>query len=635
MKLKTTCKVAGVVLLLAAGRLAMSQPLITQHSFTNTPDGANPLKLVLANGVFFGSTAYGGTNSDGTIFTFNPNSSATTILYNFKGDSTDGISPNNVVVGGNRIFGTTQTGGTNNFGMIFSVGTNGTGFTSLYSFGGNPDGENPRGNLILSGGVLYGITVVGGVGVGLASGGTVFKINTNGTGYATLHSFTNNPDGIEPQGDLILSGNTLYGTTTFGGASGRGIVFSINTDGSGYTILHSFTNAPEPNNPYGGLVVSGGILYGTGSGGGDNTTGAIFAMSTNNGAGFRVLYSFSGFAGNLDGAIPKASLASAGNSLYGTTVSGGIGNGGTIFILNTNGTGFAVIGSFTNGAVAGSDPLNGVMRVGSAIWGATYQDGVNNGGTIFDIPLPAITSAPQSLTVANGSPVVFRVTAADDLAITYQWYFNTNTLLAGQTNSTLTFAGATNNLAGTYTVVVSDGVGSVTSSPAALVVFAKPTITLQPQDITVTNGNPVSFASAATGDGPLVFQWFFQTNTMVAGGANPALTFTNAVSSLAGYYSVLVTNAFGSATSRYALLRVSNQLNLLSFALSRASGSAVFVLANGPNSTNRLWASTNLTSSNYWQVIATNVMDTNGLWFFTDANTAKTNSLRFYRFSTP
>src|SRR5579862_4669700 len=77
-------------------------------------------------------------------------------------------------------------------------------FTTLHSFSGT-DGAAPSG-LILSWGVLYGTTVVGGI----ITNGTVFKINTDGTGFTNLYKFTGGTDGIAPQGSLVLSGNTLY-----------------------------------------------------------------------------------------------------------------------------------------------------------------------------------------------------------------------------------------------------------------------------------------------------------------------------------------------------------------------------------------------------------------------------------------
>ena len=141
-------------------------------------------------------------------------------------------------------------------------------FTTLHSFT-NSDGANPVAGLILSGNTLYGTTESGG-----ASGqGTVFAVNTDGTGFTNLYSFTGtNNDGANPQGVLVLSGNTLYGTTTHGGVSGAGTVFAISTSGTGFTNLHDFTGHDYGSAPYAGLLLSGNTLYGTtqygGSGGG-------------------------------------------------------------------------------------------------------------------------------------------------------------------------------------------------------------------------------------------------------------------------------------------------------------------------------------------------------------------------------
>src|ERR1017187_9514417 len=148
-------------------------------------------------------------------------------------------------------------------------------FTNLHSFtllnnSTNSDGAYPYAGLILSGTTLYGTAVRG----GSSSYGTVFAVHTNGTGFTNLHSFTapsatspyTNSDGADPFAGLILSGNTLYGTATYGGSSGYGTVFAINTNGAGFTNLHSFTAfVPGTNSdggsPYGGLILSGSTLY--------------------------------------------------------------------------------------------------------------------------------------------------------------------------------------------------------------------------------------------------------------------------------------------------------------------------------------------------------------------------------------
>jgi len=112
--------------------------------------------------------------------------------------------------------------------------------------------------------------------------------------FTTLHSFTptspygnSNSDGAAPYASLITnsSGNTLYGTTQVGGSSGNGTVFAVNTDGTGFTNLHSFTSTSDGANPYAGLILSGNTLYGTAYVGGSSSYGTIFAINTD-GTGF-------------------------------------------------------------------------------------------------------------------------------------------------------------------------------------------------------------------------------------------------------------------------------------------------------------------------------------------------------------
>jgi uncharacterized repeat protein (TIGR03803 family) len=552
MKLKNIGLAVGLGWLLGITLPAGAQVFTTQHIFTNTPDGANPKQLAWTNGFFYGTTVNGGTNGTGSIYQFNTNGPVFTTVYNFTGAADSGRSPNNLLVTSNMIYGTTEFGGTNGLGMIFAVNTNGTGFTSLYSFGPTPDGFYPAAGLILSGAALYGTAQTGGTN----GYGAVFSINTNGTGYAILHSFTNTPDGYSPQSVLVLSGSTLFGTTAYGGTNGYGTIFALNTNGGGYMILRSFTNAPDAQYPNGGLVLDSGVVYGTATGGGSNHTGTIFAINTD-GSGYRILHHFTSLGTNTDGSVPKATLTFNNGFLYGAASSGGPGNGGTLFEINTNGTGFAVIKSFTNNPASGSDPESGVILLGNTIWGTTYSGGPGNNGILYSLLLsPVITLQPQSVTVTNGNPATFNVIATDDVVTNYQWYFNTNTFLAGQTSSSLNFASATTNNAGTYTVVVSDNFGSITSGPAVLTVVSKPVITLQPQSISATNGNPASFTVTATGDGVLYYQWYFNTNTLLGGQTSNSLNFASITTNNAGTYTVVVSNYIGTVTSSPAVLTV-------------------------------------------------------------------------------
>src|SRR5690349_5619965 len=134
-------------------------------------------------------------------------------------------------------------------------------FTTLHNFNG-ADGTTPVGPLILSGDTLYGTCSGGGV----AGNGTVFKINIVGTGFTNLHDFRNytNSDGYTPSGGLVIAGDTLYGTARGGGSWGWGTVFAIDTDGTGFTVLHNCRQtASDAANPSAGLLLAGSTLYGT------------------------------------------------------------------------------------------------------------------------------------------------------------------------------------------------------------------------------------------------------------------------------------------------------------------------------------------------------------------------------------
>ena len=142
-------------------------------------------------------------------------------------------------------------------------------YTLLHGFTGAPaDGANPQFSALATDGtMLYGVTFNGGI----TNKGTLFKINTNGSGYQILHSFTglslgsgNASDGANPNGTPLLIGSTLYGTTVFGGTNSGGTIFRINTDGSGFALLHSFgASGSDGIGPYCTLATDGTNLFGT------------------------------------------------------------------------------------------------------------------------------------------------------------------------------------------------------------------------------------------------------------------------------------------------------------------------------------------------------------------------------------
>jgi uncharacterized repeat protein (TIGR03803 family) len=320
-----------------------------------------------------------GTQTDCALDNFKP--------YHYT--NSDGAKPNNVgglILANNVLYGTAAGGGTSGRGTVLALSADGTGLTNLHNFTGASDGAHPYSGLLLSGNTLYGTTAYG----GSSSVGTVFKVNTDGTGFMNLHSFTGG-DGENPYPSLILSGNTLYGTANRGGSSGQGTVFKVNTDGTGFTNLHNFAGYPTSGAyPTTSLVLSGNTLYGTTSGSGLGSAGTVFALNTN-GTGFTNLYNFTATSGplstNRDGAYPGGLILS-GNTLYGAAGGGGSSGVGTVFALNKDGTGLTNLHNFaaTSGPLStnsdGASP--GVLFLsGTTLYGGTASGGSSGEGTVF------------------------------------------------------------------------------------------------------------------------------------------------------------------------------------------------------------------------------------------------------------
>lgn len=333
----------------------------------------------------------------------------------FSASNLDGASPAaGLVLSGHTLHGTTEAGGTNSGGVVFSLNTNGSGFAVLHNFAPkaldpaldiltNADGAWPQATLFLDGAMLYGTAEFGGTN----GYGTVYSLETNGSNFSVLYTFPYNErnddtNGANPIGGLILADDTLYGTTSEGGTNGTGTLFSIGTNSDDFSVLHVFeptasvlTNS-DGWDPQGTFDVSGRTLYDTVRSGGLHGGGTIFSMNTN-GANFTLLHTF----GGTDGLNPEAGLLLAGNTLYGTASEGGAGNG-TIFSLSTNGSNFAVLHAFaaspnTNNA-DGENPVSGLVMSGNTLYGTTRAGSPYGYGTIFALKL---SSGPIALNIQS------------------------------------------------------------------------------------------------------------------------------------------------------------------------------------------------------------------------------------------
>ena len=342
-------------------------------------------------------------NASGTIGLSNVTSVAVScsagtesVLYFFKGGTTDGQDPGGGLImdGAGNLYGTTAGGGTNGYGTVFTINAAGTE-SVVYSFkGGTTDGDSPFGQLVMdSAGNLYGTTSGGG-----ANGdGTVFKITAAGT-ESVLHSFVGGTtDGQQPIAGLVMdSAGNLYGTTSFGGENDDGTVFKISAGGTA-SILYSFKGGTTDGKvPDSGVIMDGaGNLYGTTSMGGANGDGTVYEISA---AGTEsILHFFDGYP--TDGQLPWAGLImdSAGN-LYGTTTEGGDNDDGTVFKVDAAGT-ESILYSFKGGISDGQGPFSSLIIDGfgnlygttegysyvTPLNGTPVSSSANGDGTVFKI----------------------------------------------------------------------------------------------------------------------------------------------------------------------------------------------------------------------------------------------------------
>lgn len=361
-------------------------------------DGQAPYgNLVLSGGTLYGTAFQAGSYGSGTVFAINTNGSGFTVLHRFSAlnnqTNADGAhSYGGLTLSGGTLYGTTYQGGTYGWGTVFSVGTDGVGFTVLHTFTNGLDGAQPRAGLVLLNDTLYGTTG----GTGTNSYGTIFSVKTNGTAFTWLHSFSTNNEGALSKTGLTLLGNVLYGTSYLYGSNGFGGLFSIKTDGSSFTILHTFALSTDGGESESPLLASGDTLFGTTSAGGSNGWGTVFSFDTNN--NFNVLYTFTG---NVDGGVPSGNLAILGNTLYGTAQQAGSKSGyGTVFSVRTNGAGFVGLHLFI-GAVDGLLPWGGVVLSGKTAFGTTAFGGTNNGGSVFSLTVPVLNITNFALIGSN------------------------------------------------------------------------------------------------------------------------------------------------------------------------------------------------------------------------------------------
>jgi uncharacterized repeat protein (TIGR03803 family) len=300
--------------------------LTVLHNFNGAIDGSEPQSdLLLISNSLYGTASLAGPERGGTIFRYDLNSSNFTVIDDFGNAAFTG--PSELFYTNGVFYGTAASGPIYGDGVIFAAPLGGGSVTDLFDFG-YTDGTYPApitpGNGVLKvDDIFYGTTTEGGTG----GGGTVYKLS--GGNLVVLQAFTNS---AYPQYRLVLSGNTLFGMTEQGGDNSSGSIFRVNTDGSAYTNLYSFDYYPQGANPQRSLTMANGVLYGTAAQGGavSGAGGVVFQINPD-GTGYTVLHSFASFG--IEGNYPESDIFVSGNNLYGTTSTGGPGKSGGVFMI--------------------------------------------------------------------------------------------------------------------------------------------------------------------------------------------------------------------------------------------------------------------------------------------------------------
>jgi uncharacterized repeat protein (TIGR03803 family) len=575
------------------------------------------------DGNFYGTTQYGGGNGYGAFFQAKPNGSFT-LLYNFGGTTNsdgspaDGGWPSSVVLGNDgNFYGTTPYGGTNGeeAGTIFKITTGGS-LKTVYTFGDQDDGSVAGGNplvLAKNSSTFYGATLYGGDN----GEGVIFSFTppsgfgaTEGT-FTTLASFPytpqSNPMSYGAGAGALVQGSDgyFYGVTQFGGDNGAGSLFQFVPNGTSSAINTGYS-FPLMSDAYGnplslgintpvqaasGVFFAttqfGGNIYNSSSGEGDGT---LFCIDTN--GNFTPLFSFD--ENGFDGYNPIGAMVQGGDgAFYGITSAGGANSDGTIFRYALGGTAASVVWfdkglgeqNGNNGGYYNNTIYAGLINVSGEFYGTAPNGGGNGNGTVFSLNgtglsgnyPPSIGTPPTSTIAGLGTSATLTVSASGGGTLMYQWRKNSSTLnnsgthITGATLADLSLSGLLLTDAGSYSVVVKNTYGSITSAVAVLTVVPPPTIFIQPATlVNIGQGQELSLSVGASnsvaGGGALTYQWWGHGGSLtdglgasgetISGTATSNLVINPAQGADSGSYYVVVSNAYAGTNSRVSIVTV-------------------------------------------------------------------------------
>ena len=398
--------------------------------FTDT-DGAHPFSELVqgSDGMLYGTTVTGNNSAaNDTIFKINPDGSGFTVLMDFDEPTTGGNCWGGLLLGSDDVlYGTAFSGGDEDGGTVFKINQDGTDFAVLKHFDTATTGGGSYARLMEVDKVLYGVTYLG----GSNNAGTLFKLNMDGSDFAVVMQFKTST-GTHSTAALVQGPDgALYGTTYHGGSLLYGTIFKVNLDGTALTVLQHMDASTTGAYPQSRLLLgTDGVLYGTATEGGDYGTGTIFKLNPD-GSDFAILKSLESPAA---GTSPYAGLIEGVNGkLYGSTLRGGTYDWGTVFEINPDGTGYRILKRFEYATTGGFLYAGITQGSDGALYGAAGHGWDDDFGTLFRI-LPTANVAPTALagddqSIHAGSVVDLMGSASfDDTtssgALVYAWSFS-------------------------------------------------------------------------------------------------------------------------------------------------------------------------------------------------------------------
>ena len=352
--------------------------------FLGDANGKNPEGGLFeaSNGLLYGMTSRGGLNDLGVLYSYDPSTNNLINLFDFDGNTggSNGSLPYGTLIEApnGKLYGMTSRGGSNNAGVLFEFNPTTGIFVKKVTFTG-VNGSRPYGSLMeASDGKFYGTTNLGGTN----SLGIIFSYTAGATSVTKEIDFNGTVRGSRPVGDLVEGTNAkLYGTTSAGGANGDGVIYEFRLSNGSFVKKMDFNNAVSGDTPNASLILaSNGLLYGMTNRGGANDDGVLYSFDY-------ITNSYTNrldLDGSLTGNRPSGALLESGGLFYGLTYTGGSMGGGALFEFDPS-TDVYTKKVDLEASPSGSNPYGSLMQhSNNKLYGLSRIGGASNDGVIFE-----------------------------------------------------------------------------------------------------------------------------------------------------------------------------------------------------------------------------------------------------------